>query len=186
MNTTDVSDGRALLPITPDTLAIMAFPDGRPSGRGLSRGPSAPLGTGEGVLQKLDRIARFKRNPRDPEYMRHVAASLLPHARVMEVDRAVPAPAIAQAPHIVLLWPDAIGYAWFPLEREVFRHKRRDAVVYAVNGRRRAFRLTPLTLLGLRLRRLAERLWLGEAVMAVGLLVSAPFLVMWDFARGHR
>ena len=111
---------------------------------------------------------------------------MLPHVTVIEAHGAMAGAAVAQARHIVLLWPDAIGYGWTPLERDVFSRKRRDAEVYALTGRRRAFKLTPATLFGLRLRRIAERLWLGEAVMAVGLLVSAPFLVMWDFARGHR
>ena len=163
---------------TSDTVAIMAFPDGR----GSNRTP----GRAEGVFDRLARIARYKRNPRPPEYMRHVAASVVPQASVIEVDGPLPVAALAEARQIVLLWPDAIGYGWAPLEREVFRHKRADAEVYAVTGRRRTFTLTPSTLFGLRLRRLAERLWLGEAVMAIGLLVSAPFLVMWDFARGHR
>ena len=166
-----------LLPATPDTVAIMAFPD---------EGANSRPVPGEGLVSKLDRIARYKRNARSREYMRHVAASLLPHAEVVEVDGSVTPATFAAAAHIVLLWPDAIGYGWTALERQVLRFKRDDAPVYALTGRRRVFRLTRGTWWGLRLRRLAERLWLGEAVMAAGLLVSAPFLVMWDFARGHR
>ena len=163
---------------TADTVAILAFPDAPASDR--------PLSAQDGVLEKLDRVARYKRNPRSREYMRQLAASVLPTATVVEVDGALPRAAISQARHVVLLWPDAIGYGWSRLEREVFNFKRRDAQVYALSGRRRTFRLTTGTLFGLRLRRLAERLWLGEALMALSLLVSAPFLVMWDFARGHR
>ena len=177
MTITHVPDSGQVLPTTPDTVAIMAFPD--------ERARAQPV-RGEGLLAKLDRIARYKRNARSPEYMRQVAMSMLPHARVVEVDGTMPAATVAPASHIVLLWPDAIGHGWMPLERQVFRFKRDDASVYALSGRRRAFRLTRATLWGLRLRRLAERLWLGEAVMALGLLVTAPFLVMWDFARGHR
>lgn len=177
MTTTHSSDGRELLPTTSDTVAIMAFPDGS---------APTPPSPGDSVLNKLNRIARYKRNPRPHEYMRQVVASLLPHARVIEIDRAIPAAAIAEAPHIVLLWPDAIGYGWAFLERQVFKLKRADASVHALNGRRRTFRLTAGTLFRLRVRRLAERLWLGEAAMALALLVAAPFLVVWDFARGHR
>lgn len=176
--TTYVNDGRELLPTSPDTVAIMAFPDGA-----LPPPAGAP---GAGVLAKLHRIGRYKRNPRNADYMRHVAASMLPAATVVEVGQTLPADVLSHARNIVLLWPDAIGYGWAPLEREVVRRKRPDAALYAVNGRRRAFKLTTATWFGLRLRRLAERLWLGEAVMAIGLLVSAPFLVMWDFAQGHR
>jgi hypothetical protein len=175
--TTHLGNGHELLPTTPDTLAIMAFPDAAD----LSREHTHP-----GVLNKLARVARYRRNPRSREYMRHLAANLLPHATVMERNDAMLGDAVARAPHIVLLWPDAIGYGWMPIEHDVFRLKRRDADVYAVSGRRRTFKLTAATLFGVRLRRFAERFWLGEAVMAAGLLVSAPFLVMWDFARGHR
>ena len=177
MTITPLRDSRELLPSTPDTVAIMAFPDER---------ASAHATPAEGLMSKLDRIARYKRNARSREYMRQVAANLLPQARIVEVEGAMPAATVAPAAHIVLLWPDAIGHGWTPLERQVFRFKREDASVYALTGRRRVFRLTRGTLWGLRLRRLAERLWLGEAVMALGLLLSAPFLVMWDFARGHR
>jgi hypothetical protein len=163
---------------TADTVVILAFPDAPAS----NRPPSAQ----GGVLEKLERVARYKRNPRSPEYMRRLAASMLPTATVVEVDGALPRAAISQARHVVLLWPDAIGYAWSRLEREVFKYKRPDAHVYALSGRGRTFKLTMGTLFSVRLRRLAERVWLGEAVMAVGLLVSAPFLVVWDFARGHR
>ena len=159
------------------TVVIMAFPDGA-----VSTEPTP----GEGVLAKLHRIARYKRNPRSPEYMRHLVASMLPHARVNEADRAIPPAALAQAPQIVLLWPDATGHGWASLERQVFRLKRREASVYALNGRRRTFRLTAATLFRLRALRLIERLWLGEAAMAVALFISAPFLVAWDLARGHR
>src|SRR5687768_9656984 len=103
MTTTHPGDGRELLPTVADTVAIMAFPDGLV--------PTQPT-PGDGVFDKLNRIARYKRNPRSPEYMRHVVASLLPQARVIEAARAIPAAAIAQASHIVLLWPDAIGYGW--------------------------------------------------------------------------
>ena len=177
MTSTNLPDSGEPLPSAPDMVAIMAFPD--------EGAPSQPV-PGEGLLSKFDRIARYKRNARSREYMRQVAMSMLPHARVVEVGAAMSAATVAPASHIVLLWPDAIGHGWAPLERQVFRFKRDDASVYALTGRRRAFRLTRATLWGLRLRRLAERLWLGEAAMALGLLLSAPFLVMWDFARGHR
>ena len=158
---------------TADTVAILAYPGGLEP-------------RGEGLLAKLDRVARYKRNARGPEYMRQVAAATFPHARLVEVDGAVQPEAISQARQIVLLWPDAVGYDWAPIERQVFRHKRADADVYALTGRRRTFLLTAPTLFGLRARRFAERFWLGEAVVAVSLLISAPFLVLWDFARGHR
>lgn len=155
---------------TPQTVAVLAFPD-QPATSGL--------------LAKFDKVARYRRNPRTPEYMRDLAGAMVPHATVIEAGSGL-AGALRNARHIVLLWPDAIGFGWAPLEREIFRSKPTGATVSALTGRRRRFQLTGPTLFGLRLRRLVERLWLGEAVMAVALLVSAPFLVVWDFARGHR
>jgi hypothetical protein len=152
------------------TVAVLAFPD-QPSQVGL--------------MAKFDKVARYRRNPRTPEYMQHLAASVLPHATIVEANAGLSG-ALKNARHIVLLWPDAIGFGWAPLEREIFRAKPAGATVSALNGRRRRFQLTASTLLGVRLRRLVERLWLGEAVMAAALLITAPFLVVWDFARGHR
>jgi hypothetical protein len=46
--------------------------------------------------------------------------------------------------------------------------------------------LTRRTLLAFRLRRAAERLWVGEIAAAAALLLAAPFLVVWDLAKGRR
>jgi hypothetical protein len=161
-----------------EVVAVLA-----PAGHRLAGGaPHAP-----GLLGKLSRISEYRRNPRSPEYMRAVVAEVFPIAQVVELAGDIPPrEALARASSIVLLWPDAIGYGWSRVERAVFRSKRRGARVLAVTGRRRTLELTPSTLLSLRARRMAERLWLGEAALAVALLASAPFLVVWDFARGHR
>jgi hypothetical protein len=93
---------------------------------------------------------------------------------------------IAAADEVVLLWPDAIGYGWRAIERRVFALRRAGGGVFALTGRRRHFELTPALLALFRARRLLERLWLGEALLAAGLLLSAPVLIAWDFARGKR
>src|SRR5512145_1195608 len=110
---------------TPHTVAVLAFPD-RPV---------------LGPLAKFDKVARYKRNPRTPEYMRHLAKTVLPHAAVIEANPHMAA-ALRHARHVVLLWPDAIGFGWAPLEREIFRAKPAGATVSALNGRRRRFQLT--------------------------------------------
>ena len=159
-------------------IAILAFPD---------RPHAAPPASAPGrLLATLDKVARYKRNPRTAAYMRALAETELPGAEVIEVDRTLPLARLAEADAIVLLWPDASGYGWTPLERGVFRTKRPGATVSALNGRRRRIELRPGTLLAYRVRRAIERLWLGEAVMAVALLLTAPFLVTWDLVRGHR
>ncbi len=118
--------------------------------------------------------------------MRALAATAWPEAEIIEIDGAVPVERLGRASAIVLLWPDATGYGWTPIERAVFGAKRPDARVFALTGRRRTIELLPRTLLAFRVRRLVERLWVGEALLAAALLLSAPFLVVWDFARGHR
>lgn len=175
MTMTALVDGRQWLPTTPDTVAIMGFPDA-----------TTPQPSAESTLEKLSRVARYRRNPRSADYMRHMVASMLPNARLIELNQDGTPERIGDARHVVLLWPDAIGYGWRPIERAIFRQKAPGVTVYALTGRRRVFTLTPGTLFGLRLRRLVERLWIGEALLAAGLLISAPFLVLWDFARGHR
>ena len=160
-----------------NAIAILAFPD---------RPHPAPASAPGRLLAKLDKVARYKRNPRTAAYMRALAETELPGVEVVEVDRTVPAARLATADDIVLLWPDATGFGWTPLERAVFAGKRPGARVSALNGRRRRIELSRGGLLRFRVRRAIERLWLGEAVMGGALLLSAPFLVTWDFLRGHR
>ncbi len=118
--------------------------------------------------------------------MRTLAETAWPEAEIIEIDDAVPIERIGRASAIVLLWPDATGYGWASIERAVFSAKRPDARVFALTGRTRTIELLPTTLLAFRVRRLVERLWVGEAVLGAALLLAAPFLVVWDFARGRR
>jgi hypothetical protein len=159
-----------------NTIAILAYPDG-------SR--RAPSGPPNGFLDKLSRISRYKRNPRPPEYMRAAAAAHAPGAEVIEIEGAVPRDRLARASEVVLLWPDAIGYGWTPIERQVFAAAP-GARVRAVTGRQRVIPLSGGSLMSMRLRRVAERLCLGEIAMGVALLATAPFLVAWDLVRGRR
>ena len=164
----------------PHVVAILAFPD-RPA-------PSPPASAIGRILAKLDKVARYKRNPRSADQMRLLAASTVPAAEIIVVDDAdaVPAARIAAADRVVLLWPDAIGYGWAPIERAVFRSAKREAIVTALTGRRRSVALTRRTLFAFRIRRLVERLWLGDIAAAAAMLLSAPALVMWDLAKGRR
>jgi hypothetical protein len=157
-------------------IAIVACPDR----------PPAPAAGIMGVLAKLDNAARYRRNPRTAEYMHGLARSVMPSATIVEVETELPAAQIAAADHIVLLWPDAIGFGWTRIERAVFRAKRRDARVSALTGRRRSVDLAVPTLLGFRLRRMVERLWLGEIAATLLLLFTGPILVVWDLAKGRR
>jgi hypothetical protein len=146
-------------------------------------------------LNKLARAGRFKRNARTPDYMRQLAADVLGRdCEILDGEGGLlderPAVGVAErvaaAGEIVLLWPDATGYGWRLLERRIFALRRRGARVFVLSGRRRHFELTPAVLASFRTRRALERLWLPEVLLGAALLLGAPALVAWDFARGRR
>src|SRR5690349_14223245 len=114
------------VPATPNTVALLAFPDPPPPER---------AGASASAFEKLARVSRYKRNPRFAEYMRSLVASALPSASMIEVDRGLPLAQIATARQVVLLWPDAIGHGWGAIERAVFRAKPAGTPVYALTGR---------------------------------------------------
>jgi hypothetical protein len=159
-------------------VALIAFPD--------LPAVATHTSVARALMAKIEKVTRYKRNPRTAEYMRALATTALPQAEIIEVDGPVPVARIAAARTIVLLWADATGYGWTPLERAVFAAKERGTAVYALTGRGRHIELTPRTLFSFRARRVVERLWLGEAVMGAALLLIAPFLVLWDLGRGRR
>lgn len=90
------------------------------------------------------------------------------------------------ASEIVLLWPDAIGSGWRPVERVVFRWKSHDARISVLNGRRRRFELDSRALAGFRVRRVVEHMGFGEIALAAMLILALPFLVVWDLTRGAQ
>jgi hypothetical protein len=168
-------------------VAILAFPDRRAL-------PPARSALGR-ALNKLARGSRYKRNARTPEYMRQLAADVLgDDCELVDAEGrllnrrpgAAIAERIAAASEVVLLWPDATGYGWRPIERRVFALRRRGARVFALSGRRRYFELTAGVLASFRARRVLERFWVGEVLLGTALLLAAPALVAWDFARGRR
>jgi hypothetical protein len=86
----------------------------------------------------------------------------------------------------VLLYPDAIGLGFGPLERKVVRTRKGGAEVRALNGRRRDFLLDSSTLVALRLRRLIERSMLTELLFIPVFLCLTPLLLLVDWAKGRR
>jgi hypothetical protein len=143
-----------------------------------------PLGR---VLGRFSRACQARRNPRDPDYLRGLAARYLePSCRLVEAPEALDSQWLRSADEIVLLWPDGNGYGWWPIERAVLRHKAPRARVSVLNGRSRRFELTPRLLAGYRLRRFLERFWVGEFAFTVAFLALSPFLVGWDLIKGRR
>ena len=152
--------------------------------------PDRHAGAADCALAKLRRLERHKRNPRPAEYMRELArVTLGSRCEIIEVppggdpSAMLTADRLAAAEEVVLLWPDAIGHGWWPVERAVFAARPRGARVTVLSGRRRRFTATAASLLPFRIRRAVERLWLGEIALAAGLLLAAPFLVAWDAMR---
>lgn len=142
-------------------------------------------------LSRAERRGRFgravvwKANPRAPEYMRERFAESVPSGRVVEAGPRLAA-AVADADHIVLLYPDAIGLGWGPIEREVLAAAAPAAPVEVLNGRRRRFAFDQGTRRALRIRRAAEWTMFGEVLAAPVILAGAPLLWAIDALRGRH
>jgi hypothetical protein len=128
----------------------------------------------------------YKANPRAAAYMRALQRERFPDAEWLDtsehsdwIDR------LSQADTVVLLYPDSIGLGFGSVERAVRAHKRDEAAVVVLNGRRRKFRLNAATRLGLRLRRILEWSMLLE-VLALPVFVVVT-LLLWtvDAVRGR-
>jgi hypothetical protein len=116
----------------------------------------------------------WKSNPRDREYMRSLFGERFPDG---ELHEGTSPPA---ADKTVLLYPDAIGLGFGPLERQL-RGRRLEVL----NGRRRQFVLDGPTSRSLRLRRVLERTMLFEAVALPLFFVLAVPLAVFDALRGR-
>ena len=150
------------------------------------------------VLQLLDAEAaqfaarvtarKFVTDPDRREELARVALDA--RYRLVEVPMgdasALASAGLPAANEIVLLWPDAIGHGWWPIERRVFAARGPATHVSVLNGRGRRFSATRTSLWAFRLRRAVERLWLGEVALTAALFLAAPLLVAWDAIRGHR
>lgn len=142
-----------------------------------------PLGEDFGVAELPRRTTRRayrralleKANPRSPAYMRELFADRYPDGRI-ETDVS----AVDGAHTIVLLYPDAIGLGWEPIER------RLPPDVRVLNGRGREFALDRRARIALRARRLLERTMLVEAVALVAAAAATPALLAADLLRGRR
>ena len=136
---------------------------------------------------RIFRINNLRRNPRDEDYMRRISDKVISKPfNMIDARYGLHRDHIQSANEIVLLWPDAIGAGWSDIEYKVFKYRSPGVQVWCLNGRRRYFQLTKFTLIGFRTRRMIERLWIGEIVFAVALIVVAPTLVVLDLIRGRN
>ena len=117
----------------------------------------------------------WKSNPRGPDYMRALFAERYPDGTLHEGD-APPAADVT-----VLLYPDAIGLGFAPLERRL-----RGRTLRVLNGRRRDFALDERAQRELALRRFLERTMLVEAIALPLFLILAVPMLVFDLVRGRR
>lgn len=133
-----------------------------------------------GRLRRYRTMVEFKANPRDEAYMRALFAERYPDGRLGGPED------VSEAGRVVLLYPDAIGLGWRPVERTLMRRVAPDAELRVLNGRRRDFVLDRRARARLELRRWLEAALVGEAVATAVFLLVAPALLAWDLLRGRR
>lgn len=141
----------------------------------------------EGLVAKYRRLIWYTADPRPEPYMRELFSRH--HADGVFVNvNADPAwqQAAAGADTVVLLYPDAIGLGYGPLEREIAGLKKDWAAVRVLSGKRQQFLLTRAALLGLRMRRLFSRLLVGEMLFTVVFLVVTPLFLLVDWIGGRK
>jgi hypothetical protein len=129
----------------------------------------------------------FKANPRDERYMKDLFTGYFREGVFINIDRdPFWHDNLGEADTVVLLYPDAIGQGFYPLETKVQRRKKRRAAIRALNGRRREFLLNRATLYSLRVRRIMERWMLGEVAALILFAFITPVLVVIDLLKGRR
>ena len=133
------------------------------------------------------RAVAYKANPRPREYMVSLFESTVRAGRLVEADsNGGLSAALAHAERVVLIYPDAIGVGFGRVERRAIAQMPSGVGLWALNGRRRLFELTPRTLRRLRLRRLLEVTMLPEVVATVLLAAVSLPLAAVDLLRGRR
>jgi len=131
----------------------------------------------------------FKANPRTEDYMRTLFVERYPDGEFINTETLSAASlksCIADAHTIVLLYPDAIGIGFRPLEKLVSRERNPMAKIIVLNGRKREFHFSGSTRNGLYLRRLAELTMITELCVGAVMLMATPFLAACDFLRGRK
>lgn len=128
----------------------------------------------------------YKANPRSADYMKALLAERYPHARFLSIGSDVlPPDALGNVSKVVLLYPDAIGLGFMPVEHAVARQAS-QAAVEVLNGRRRQFAFDGASRRALRFRRFLEWTMLVECFTGIVILLATPFLIVVDFVRGRK
>lgn len=134
-------------------------------------------------LRLWKKVVWYKSNPRTFEYMSAVASERFPGIKVIQASRHLPIEA-RSARKLILLYPDSIGLGFSRIEREIAKMNQMP-LVEVLNGRRRSFLLDNATKRALYLRRFLEWTMLVEFIVGATLVVTSPFLLLFDWARGR-
>lgn len=128
----------------------------------------------------------YKANPRSADYMQALLAERYPHATFLNIGSNTLTPGVlGGASKVVLLYPDAIGLGFTPVEHSVARQAS-QAAVEVLNGRRRQFAFDAASRRALRSRRFLEWTMLVECLTGIVILLATPFLIFADFVRGKK
>jgi hypothetical protein len=128
----------------------------------------------------------YRANPRSGAYMEVLLSERYPDARILKIeDRALPPDLYQRTTRVVLLYPDAIGLGFAPVERSIARAMP-GAEVEVLNGRRRQFVLDKRSRFDLGYRRFLEWTMLGEIIAGLLILVVTPVLILIDSVRIRR
>lgn len=141
-------------------------------------------------VRRLSLDSASRRNPRSGEYMNLLAAERDAHPDDvwihLEDTSTLPAMPLDGVERVVLLWRDGNGTGWRTVERHVFANKAPGARVDVLNGRRRAFELTPALWRGYLTRRFVEKSLVPDMAIAAMLLTLSPVIIGWDLIRGRH
>jgi hypothetical protein len=129
----------------------------------------------------------YRANPRSDAYMEALLSESYPDARILKMEdrSALPRDLDRQASKVVLLYPDAIGLGFAPVERSIVRTMP-AAEVEVLNGRKRQFVLDKRSRFDLGYRRFLEWTMLGEIVAGIVILAVTPVLILIDSVRVRR
>lgn len=139
------------------------------------------------VAELYRRAVWVKANPRSEDYMKGLFLDRYPHGEYVNAETdAHWTKRVTSADTIIMLYPDAIGLHFRPVEDAITRHKRDWAAVRVLNGRRRDFFWSARVRRSLRRRRLLERTMLLEAGAIILFIAVSPVLLLMDLLRGRR
>lgn len=155
------------------TLGILYFPEEYANPR-------------KGILATWRRHLLANAAIRDRQYMLTLFNSHFPDCNSITItDKNLPAREIESAENLVLLFPDSIGLDFAAMERSIASRwpaKR----LFALNGRRRFFRLDAPMRRRIALRRFLEKTRIPELCFFVAFVVATPFMALADLTRSRR